>query len=51
MRMTSTIITMRTTVPIPIYIDFPFLAAPGVDVDEAPGAIFEIGLRGPATLT
>jgi hypothetical protein len=27
--MTSTIIMMRTTVPIPIYIEFPFLSAPG----------------------
>src|SRR5580692_8187147 len=33
-RTTSTIITMTTTVPIPMYIEFPFLAAPVSIVDK-----------------
>jgi hypothetical protein len=50
MRTTSTMITMRTTVPIPIYIDFLSWRRPASIVDEVPGAIFEIWLN-PATLT
>jgi len=40
-------ITMRTTVPIPIYIDIPFLAAPGLDchVGQVPAPSSMVAFR------